>query len=88
MNEMKFLESHIGTIDDAVDLANQFYWSITIEQQDNKWIVRTGEKAALVTDSEEALQAFVYGIGLAYSIIPDQLVDRFREMYHIEGVDD
>ena len=87
MNDMKLLESHIGTIDDAVNLANQFYWSMSIEKQDDKWIVRTGEKAVLVTDSKETLQAFVYGMGLAYSVVPDQLVDTFREIYRIEGVD-
>ncbi|MEQ8676349.1 MAG: hypothetical protein RLP44_10485 [Aggregatilineales bacterium] len=84
MIEMRFLDSHIGILDDAINLANQFYWSITIKQEDDKWVVLTGEKFALVTDSKDTADAFLYGIGLAYSIIPDQLIDKFREMYQID----
>lgn len=88
MNEMKLLWSHVGTLEEAVELANQFYWEMTIEVQDDKWIVRLGEKPALVTDSKETLDAFVYGIGLAYSVIPDELVNKFQQMYHIEHIDE
>ena len=88
MNDMKRLWSHVGSLEEAIELANEFHWGISVETQDDKWIVRSGEKSLLVTNSKETLDAFLYGMGLAYSIIPDELVDKFRQMYHLEGVDD
>lgn len=71
MLNMNWLETHVGSLDNAVESANELYWNMTVEKSGNKWFVRAGDKGLLVTDSRETLDAFLYGFGLAYSILPE-----------------
>ena len=80
----KFMENRtcrncIGSIDDGVKLINQFFWYLKIVERGEKWAVYGGEEVLFSADSREAVDAFLYGMALAYSIIPQDYVDRFRE---------
>jgi hypothetical protein len=54
-------------------------WNIAVEKFQNQWIVWSGDQDVLRTDSYEAVEAFLYGLSLAYTIIPDDLFAGFRE---------
>ena len=64
--------------------ANQLYWNLTWGQVGRNWHVRAGEGTLLRTDSKETMDAFLYGMAVAYSIIPDptfeQVARDIREM--------
>ena len=37
-----------------------------------------GESLILQTDSKEAVDAFLYGLGLAYSVLPESVFEQLR----------
>lgn len=85
MQELNWLKSHIGSMSDAIDLANQFYWHITIEEIGKDWVVKSGEKIIIRSNSKDSIDAFLYGLALGYSIIPDSMVKEFREIFDIDN---
>lgn len=91
MHEFKWL-GHLlpnGTIGDGIARANRLYWSITWWDHDGIWYVKGGEDLLLKTDSREVAEAFLYGLGLAYSVLPDGIFDAIeREVKRLVGDDD
>lgn len=81
MQQMKWLETHVGSLEDGVELINKFHWFLTIVEgkSGKQWFVKSGESVIFSADSREAVDAFLYGMALAYSGIPDPLFDRLVE---------
>lgn len=77
MLKMNWLNSQIGTLDNGIEQINQLYWFLNIIENTSKngWTVTTGESVILKADSKESVDAFVYGMALAYSIIPEEDFD-------------
>lgn len=79
MQTMDWLETHLGSIDEALEVINQFSWDITLAESDGKWYVMAGkgEKHTIFSaDSREAVDAFLYGLGLAYIGIPSPFFEQ------------
>ncbi len=79
MQTMDWLETHLGSIEEAVEVINQFSWDITLTEANGTWYVMTGkaEKHTIFSaNSREAVDAFLYGMGLAYIGIPSPLFER------------
>lgn len=72
---MNWLESHVGSLDKGVELARRLFWPLHVERETNKWFVMSAEQVILSSDSEEVVNAFLYGMGLAYAGIPDDIFD-------------
>ncbi len=70
-----------GTLEGGINLANQLYWNITVNSDGDakKWNVWGGEALLLRTDSQEAAEAFLYGLGLAYSVLPSPVFETLQE---------
>ena len=77
MRELRWLETHIGTLDRGIELINSLYWHLSVVQKDSIWLVRSGDQVVLRTDSRETVDAFIYGMALAYSILPHELIKQF-----------
>jgi hypothetical protein len=77
MQTLNWLDSHIGTIEEAKELINRFCWNLRIIEANGRWHVTTGgdkEKTPIFTaDSREAVDSFIYGMALAYAGIPEHL---------------
>jgi len=84
MQELHWLETHVGSIEKGVELINQFYWNLTVVAGGDQWIVRAGDTPIFRADTHEAVDAFLYGMALGYSIIPGSYVERFRKEYKVE----
>lgn len=63
----------------GIDLANLLYWDIVVGSDGHYWGVFGGESLILKTDSKETMEAFLYGMGLAYSVIPEPVFALLRE---------
>lgn len=91
MHDFRWLESlHMpptGTLEDGIALANRLEWHIEWAGNDTGWYVYGGEALLLKTDSKEVAEAFLYGLGLAYSVLPDAVFQSLeRNVQHvIEG---
>ena len=84
MQELNWLDTHVGTINDGVKLINRFYWGMEIVQWKDGWLVRSGDQTVYKGDSYEGVEAFIYGMSLGYSIIPEDYIERFREEYKVD----
>jgi hypothetical protein len=69
-------EHGITSVQDCIGLANRFLWNMTVVHGDGgKVAVLAGEDAVFYADNMAAVEAFLYGVGLAYSIIPDEMAE-------------
>ena len=88
MHEFLWLDSHHmppnGTLEDGIAHANRLEWNITWAGDGALWGVWAGEGLMLRTDSKEVAEAFLYGLGLAYAILPDAMFQSLeRNMQHL-----
>ena len=76
---LDWLESHIGSIDEAIELIRQFSWHLKVINQDNIWYVLDGEAKIFSSPIRENVDAFLYGLALAYSVIPEPLYNQLKK---------
>lgn len=75
MVELVWLDSHVGSIGTCLTYANRFLWNLsTFRGADDRWYVKSGETVIFVSDEEESRDSFLYGIGLAYAGVPEDLL--------------
>jgi hypothetical protein len=82
MHEFRWLDDgHVprGTLDGGIELANRLYWNVTWECVDGNWYVWGGDQVILTSDSQDVAEAFLYGLGLPYGVLPE---DIFRMLEH------
>lgn len=89
MLKRNWLKTHIGDDESALGLINTFLWGITINSVPDptggeRWAVNGGEKVLLLTDNRECVDAFIYGMALAYSVVPDDLAAQFRSRFRTD----
>ncbi len=75
MNDLLMLEKYFpeGNLEGGIGLANRLDWGITVKKAGESYVVTSGDEPILRTDDKDALQTFIYGLGLAYAILPDQI---------------
>jgi len=75
MNEMLMLESLFpgGNLEGGIQLANRLDWGLSVQKAADHWVILGGDQVLLRTETREALEAFVYGMGLAYAVIPENI---------------
>lgn len=82
----QWLSNQIGTVAEAQDLVNAFHWFLTIEQVGEKWQVRSAERVIYSGDSREHVEAFLYGMAVAYKgMSPRLYMKLFRMMTGTEA---
>lgn len=69
------------TLEGGIELANQLYWNIVVTKDQQHWYVAAGNGESLIfkADSREAVDAFLYGLGLAYSVLPEPAFEQLRQ---------
>jgi hypothetical protein len=60
-------------------LLNELKWSISVLETNGTWSVAAGHRLVLKTSSRDAVDAFIYGLALAYSLLPQPILDQFRK---------
>lgn len=73
MQTLNLLEDQIGTLDDAQTLINEFHWFLHVDDIAGIWTIRSGEAVIFSADSRDAVDAFIYGMALAYKGLPAHL---------------
>jgi hypothetical protein len=80
MLEMRWLD-HLpnGDLQEGLVRSDDLYWFISVNTDGKRWVIRAGSSVILHTDSLEVANAFLYGFGLAYSIIPEPEYSQVKE---------
>ena len=75
MNELLMLEKYFpgGVLEGGIELANRLDWGLSVRMAGDTYVVSSGDEPILRTETKDALQAFIYGLGLAYAVLPDEL---------------
>ncbi len=75
MNDLLMLDKYFpgGTLEGGIELVNRLDWGLTVQMAGLEYVVSSGDQPILRTESNDALQAFIYGLGLAYAILPEEM---------------
>ena len=76
MQKLYLLDAYFDNkLINGLDRINQLEWNITVRKTKDgqAWIVYTGDQPIFKTDARAALEAFLYGMGLAYIVLPEDL---------------
>ena len=75
MNDLLMLERYFpgGSLEGGIELANRLDWGLSVQMSGEDFVVSSGNEPILRTESKDALQSFIYGLGLAYAILPKEL---------------
>jgi hypothetical protein len=75
MNELLMLEKYFpgSVLEGGIELANRLDWGLSVRMAGETYVVSSGDEPILRTETKDALQAFIYGLGLAYAVLPDEL---------------
>ena len=82
MQKLLWMSEEYGfsSIQDCINFAKRFGWNISVDHGDGKHIhVFSGDQAVFYADNMDAVEAFLYGMGLAYSVIPDEWAEAFMK---------
>ncbi len=81
MPKMYWLETHLGSIDAAVDWINRLGWQLTITADEEQWLIFSGkvDKTILRVASRVLVDTFLYGMGLAYVPLINRLIRELSE---------
>ena len=79
MQELTWLQSHIGSMEQAIELLNSFHWNLSVRQQGDQWHVLGGDQVIFRSNQREAVDAFLYGLALPYATLPAQIASRIKE---------
>ncbi|KAB2860770.1 MAG: hypothetical protein F9K46_09425 [Anaerolineae bacterium] len=91
MQKMHWLESHLGSIGKAIEFANDFLWNLSLTHDGEQWYIKSNEQIIFQSASRELVDAFLYGMGLAYEGTPDwisnPILDELREVLKHQHLD-
>ena len=75
MNDLLMLDKYFpeGNLEGGIELANRLDWGITVQMAGEGYVVSSGDNPILRTEHKDALQSFLYGLGLAYAILPEKV---------------
>jgi hypothetical protein len=80
MNDLLMLERYFpdGNLEGGIALANRLDWGLNVRMAGDSYVVSSGDEPILRTESKDALQTFIYGLGLAYAILPEVLFNNLE----------
>jgi len=85
MYELKWMHNIPSqNFEGALKFLNELGWNLKIEQRKGHWLLFAGESAVFKSTAREELEAFVYGLALAYAVMPQSLLRQFREFNESE----
>ena len=75
MNDLLMLDKYFpeGNLEGGIELANRLDWGISVRMAGDGYVVSSGGNPILRTEHKDALQSFLYGLGLAYAILPEKV---------------
>jgi hypothetical protein len=81
MIEQEWLEYIPGKdMQGAVNFLNSLDWNISFSESAGKRKVFGGDRLLFSSQDEEAVQASLFGMALGLAVLPDEILDRIREI--------
>jgi hypothetical protein len=74
----------IGSLDAGVKLINEIGWTLKFGETNGRWYIQSGEKVIFSADTPRAVEAVLYGMALAYSVLPSSYIESLRDEFGVE----
>ncbi|MBI9051563.1 MAG: hypothetical protein JEZ00_19220 [Anaerolineaceae bacterium] len=68
-----------NNLQEGIKILDDLYWFVRTEYKGNIWYIYFGDILMFRTDSEEAFDAFLYGLGITYIIYPSEIINVLHE---------
>lgn len=80
MKDLLVLEEYFpgGDLLGGIELANRLDWGLSVKLDGEDWVVSSGGEPIFRTNCKESLHSFVYGLGLAYAVLPRDMFDELE----------
>ena len=80
MQELKWLEVLPGqSLETSVEMLNELKWNLRTREVDGVRFVNTGHQVIVKTSSSESVDALLYGLAIAFSVLPKGALEEFRK---------
>jgi len=66
------------TLEGGLRLLQELQWNLAVTESEGVWSVSGGHRSLLKTSSRESVDAFLYGLALAYSVMPQAILNQLR----------
>jgi hypothetical protein len=64
----------------AINFLNSLDWNISFGESTGKRKVFGGDRLLFSAQDDEAVHAFLFGMALGLAVLPDEILDRIREI--------
>ena len=64
----------------AVSFLNSLDWNISFYEVDDQRKVFSGDRLLFSSEHEKEVEAFIFGMALGLAVLPDEILDRIREI--------
>ncbi len=80
MQDPAWSSSHFAhdTLHLGLARAEALQWRLNVGQQAGQWVVVHGQATVFTSPSRDAVEAFLYGLSLAYVALPAAAFERLR----------
>lgn len=80
MKDLLKLEEYFpgGDLLGGIELANRLDWGLSVKLSGKDWVVCSGGQPIYRTNNKESLHSFVYGLGLAYAVLPQKMFENLE----------
>jgi hypothetical protein len=79
MQELRWLDQFPEqSLESGIKLLQELQWNVSTAERNGVWVVLAGDQPILKTSSRESVDAFLYGMALAYFVIPEEILSQFR----------
>ena len=75
-------DQQLSRLDHSAPIVNRFHWNLTVNRSEAEPRLYSGDKVIAEFESEAELEAFVAGMALALSVLPQSVVE---EIDHLVG---
>ena len=71
---------HGNDIKDAIGILERLDWNLTYQKSGDSWKLFGGDQLIITTKTESELNAFIFGMALGISVLPDEILDQIRKI--------
>ena len=71
---------HGNEIKDAIGFLDSLDWNLTYQKSGDSWVLFGGDRLIITTETKRELEAFIFGMALGLSVLPDEILEHIRKI--------
>ena len=75
-----FWTPHFDDLQDAVAVLNDLGWYLQWKELDGRWYLWAGDQKLFIGNTQEELQAFLWGMAVSFTALPESLIEEVKRI--------